>query len=312
VSVLTKLAAFSAALLVAFAVAVGVGRLSGVDGRETGDTTQIDHAADDMAMADSDAGHNEHAADESAEAAEASVPGGLEVAQDGYAIELLDHAEEPGREQPLEFRITGPDGAPVTGFTPTHEAELHLIVVRRDLTGYQHVHPTMDADGTWSIPFSFDQAGTYRVFADFMPDGADSAMTLGVDVAVAGEFTPEPLAAPSPTAEIDGYTVTLDGDILAGDESTLTLSVRLDGEPVTDLQPYLGAYGHLVALRDGDVAYLHVHPEGEPDDGRTAPGPEVSFVVEVPSEGAYRLYFDFRHDNTVRTVEFTVETNHDD
>ena len=63
---------------------------------------------------------------------------------------------------------------------------------------------------------------------------------------------------------MDGYTVTLDGDLTAGADAKLTLSVSRDGKPVTDLQPYLAAYGHLVALRDGDLAYLHVHPEGRP------------------------------------------------
>ena len=66
---------------------------------------------------------------------------------------------------------------------------------------------------------------------------------------------------------VGDYTVTLDGDVKAGGDSKLTLTVAKDGKPVTDLQPYLAAYGHLVALRDGDLAYLHVHPEGEPGDG---------------------------------------------
>ena len=87
------------------------------------------------------------------------------------------------------------------------------------------------------------------------------------------------------TATVDGYTVTLAGDLVAGEHSMLTLSVSKDGRPVTDLQPYLGAYGHLVALREGDLAYLHVHPGGEPGDGRTKPGPDIEFGAEVPSAG---------------------------
>ena len=84
--------------------------------------------------------------------------------------------------------------------------------------------------------------------------------------------------------------------------------LRRDGRPVTDLQPYLEAYGHLVALRDGDLAYLHVHPLGSPGDGTTAPGPAITFAAAVPSEGAYRLFLDFRHGDEVRTAEFTATT----
>ncbi|MFC7759654.1 hypothetical protein ACFQY4_17790 [Catellatospora bangladeshensis] len=79
-----------------------------------------------------------------------------------------------------------------------------------------------------------------------------------------------------------------------------------DGKPVTDLQPYLAAYGHLVALRDGDLAYLHVHPDGEPGDGRTTAGPQIVFHAEVPSAGAYRLFLDFQHNGVVRTAAFTA------
>ena len=83
----------------------------------------------------------------------------------------------------------------------------------------------------------------------------------------------------------------------------LTTRIELDGEPVTDLEPYLGAYGHLVALREGDLAYLHVHPE------EAEPGPEVAVRAEFPSAGDYRLFLDFQHDGEVRTAEFAVETS---
>ena len=97
------------------------------------------------------------------------------------------------------------------------------------------------------------------------------------------------------------------GPVMAGDEAELMFRVTRDGDEVGDLEPYLGALGHLVALREGDLAYLHVHPEnGAPHDGGTA-GPEVGFVAEVPSAGRYHLYLDFRHGDRVRTAAFTVE-----
>ncbi len=105
---------------------------------------------------------------------------------------------------------------------------------------------------------------------------------------------------------MDGYTVDLRGELAAGRESQLTLTVARDGVPVTDLQPYLGAYGHLVVLRAGDLAYLHVHPV---DDARgaAAPGPDVRFGVSSPSVGTYRLFLDFRHGDAVRTAALPAE-----
>lgn len=93
--------------------------------------------------------------------------------------------------------------------------------------------------------------------------------------------------------------------------SELTLTVSRDGVPVTDLQPYLAAYGHLVALRAGDLAYLHVHPAGAPGDGVTPAGPGITFAATAPSAGEYRLFLDFKHAGVVRTAEFTVTARPD-
>ena len=174
-------------------------------------------------------------------------------------------------------------------------------MVRRDATGFQHVHPERDAAGTWRVPLTVPAGGVYRAFADFTPTGGPET-TLGVDLFAPGDFQPV-AQAPSRTSTVDGYTVTLDGELVPGATSPLRLTVTRDGAPVTDLQPYLGAYGHLVALRGGDLAYLHVHP------GSTATsGPVVGFDAEVPSAGTYRMFFDFQVGGVVRTADFTVTT----
>lgn len=227
------------------------------------------------------------------------------VSQNGYTLDLAESKLSRSEEQTLRFRILGPDGEPVTEYTEEHGKELHLIVVRRDLSGYQHVHPTLNEDGEWSIALDLSEPGTYRVFADFAPAGADP-LTLGTDLSVPGEYDPRPLPTPVRTAEVGDYTVTLDGTLVPGEQSKLTLSVSKNGKPVTDLQPYLEAYGHLVALRDGDLAYLHVHPDGSPGDGSTEPGPEITFYATTPTVGDYRLFLDFRHGGVVRTAEFTA------
>jgi hypothetical protein len=153
---------------------------------------------------------------------------------------------------------------------------------------------------------TFAAAGGYRMVADFTPAGATEPVTLGTDLPVAGDYQPQPLAAPAASTTVDGYTVTLDGKVTAGQSTVLTLRIADANGPVTDLQPYLGAYGHLVAMRAGDLGYLHVHPEGEPGDGHTAAGPEVAFHIAVPTAGDYRLFLDFQRAGAVHTAEFTV------
>lgn len=233
-------------------------------------------------------------------------PGGLSVSANGYTLEL-DPTIRTAGVQPVSFRVIGPDGQAVTEFVPEHEKELHFIAVRRDTAGFQHVHPVRDEKGTWSTELALEP-GDWRLFADIHPAAHEGTMTLGIDVAVAGAYDPRPLPEATGIARIGEYTVALDGELLPGEASELTLTVSRNGRPVTDLQPYLAAYGHLVALRVGDLGYLHVHPEGEPGDGTTAPGPEIAFMAVAPSAGTYRLFLDFQHDGVVRTAEFTVRT----
>jgi hypothetical protein len=254
-----------------------------------------------------DAGHGDaHSGTvaETGHAAEA-LPAGLASSRGGYTLTPTSTTLAAGPNT-FSFRVTGPDGKPVTRFDVEHEKRMHLIVVRRDTAGFQHVHPEMAADGTWSVPLTLPRSGSYRAFADFAPTGGE-ATTLGVDLAVPGDFQPAEYGQ-SRVSTVDGYEVRLDGDLVPGKTAELTLTVSKDGKPVTDLQPYLGAYGHLVALRGGDLAYLHVHPDGEPGDGKTEPGPTVTFYAEVPSAGAYRLFLDFQHGGEVRTAEFTLGT----
>ncbi len=244
---------------------------------------------------------------EAQQAAAPDLPSGLASSRGGYTLAPTSTTLTPGAPTDFAFVVTGPDGEPVTRFDVAHEKRMHLIVVRRDTAGFQHVHPEMSADGTWTVPLTLAAAGSYRAFADFAPTGGE-ATTLGVDLAAPGPFQPVDYRE-SRVSTVDGYEVRLDGDLVPGRTAEVTLTVTRDGKPVTDLQPYLGAYGHLVALRVGDLAYLHVHPDGEPGDGRTAPGPTVTFFAEVPSAGAYRLFLDFQHGGTVRTAEFTLATD---
>jgi hypothetical protein len=250
-----------------------------------------------------DVGGGEHDADEHGTEPEVDTPalpaGGLLVSQDGYTLDVPDRTLEAGTVERLTFTIDGPDGAPLTAYEVAHERELHFIVVSSDLVQFAHLHPERDSDGTWSVDVPALPAGGYRAYADFKVAGG-AALTLGTDLTVPGATaTPVPLVERR-TTTVDGYDVELTGDAMPGSSSQLTVTVRRDGEVITT-EPYLGAGGHLVAIRDGDLAYLHVHPIDEEPTG------PVAFAVEVPSPGVYGLYFDFAHDGKVRTASFVLQ-----
>ncbi|MGW0707395.1 hypothetical protein ACWD4G_15780 [Streptomyces sp. NPDC002643] len=310
-----KIGAFVAALAATFGTAYGVGQ--GIDpvvseskesapARHGHSETSPESATPDASDAsDEGGGHTEEH--------ETTPAGGLQISEGGYTLDLGTSSVTAGQRTDLRFVIRDANGHAVTEYEREHDKDLHLILASRDLVTYLHLHPTLAADGTWSTPVDLPEPGGYRVFADFTPAGENTEnLTLGADLAASGPYEPHELPAPSDTATVDGYEVELNGTLRPGSESELQLKVSRDGTPVTDLQPYLGAYGHLVALRSGDLAYLHVHPGGEPGDGKTASGPGVSFTATAPSAGTYRLFLDFKHDGEVRTAAFTVEVGLDE
>jgi hypothetical protein len=307
-----RLVAFAVGLIVALAAGFGLGRVvtpgeGGNGGNAMGGMNSGAGAAapgDPHAGAEA-GGHSGSAGDQSGTSAAAAGDqvGGLAVSAGGYTLVPEATSLGAGPARPFRFRINGPDGQPVTTFATNHEQAMHFIVVRRDLSGYQHLHPTMAADGTWSVPLALGAPGPWRAFADFVvagPAGARTAATLGVDLTVAGPYQPRPLPPAGRESTVDLYTVTYEGTPAVGRTQALLFRVFANGRPVTDLQPYLGAYGHLVVLRDGDLGYVHVHPENQLYGGA------VKFWLAAPSPGRYRMFFDFRTGERVHTAQYTL------
>jgi hypothetical protein len=145
---------------------------------------------------------------------------GLATADDGLRLIAESDTSLVGVEVPYRFRIVGDDGRQVTAFDVEHTKRMHLIVVRRDFAGFQHLHPEMAADGTWEIPLTVNAAGSYRVFADFVID--EEKHTLGADLFVSGDYRHQPLPEHAHVADAgDGYTVELEGEALTGAGSEL-------------------------------------------------------------------------------------------
>lgn len=230
-----------------------------------------------------------------------ATPGGLSVEADGLRFVPTDTRFITGEPCDWSFRIVTSSGDVVTEFDEAHGQRSHLVVVRRDLTRFQHLHPTLDSDGTWRVEaFTLPDPGVYRAFVDLVVDGRPT--TLGFDLFASGamEVAPRPDTARHATTQ--GYDVELRTDeISAGESTELAFEIRRDGEPVSRLDPYLDALGHLVALREGDLAYLHVHPaETRPDSGR------VEFAAQFPTLGRYRLFLQSKPDGSLITTQHDI------
>jgi hypothetical protein len=228
--------------------------------------------------------------------------GGLAISAAGYTMQPVQTAYKAG-EQTFTFVIAGPDGKPFTNFAIVHDKPMHMVVARRDLSGYQHVHPAMAPNGTWTVKIKLDKPGPWRAVADFTANDANSgplAVALGTDLTVAGAYEPVAVPAAAQEATVDGYTVRYEGTLQIGATAPLLFRVFQDGRPVPNLDPYLGSYGHLVFLRQLDLAYVHTHPEA------ALAGGAVKFWATAPSTGTYRMFFDFQVNGQVHSAAYTL------
>lgn len=279
-----RLAVFAALLatVAAFAAAVGAATKSGPSSRAASS-----HAGGMSGM------------DEAMTPAEQAQASGLASSAGGLTLEPLQTRFAVGRTR-FRFRIVDSAGRSRNDFTKEGGVRLHLIVVRRDMVGYTHVHPRLEQNGSWSVPLAFSQPGAYRAFADFERDGAKTV--LGTDLFVGGKMDAQPLPLPQSSAIVDGYHVVLAAPrLLAGTETTLGFAITRSGEPVSRFENYVGMRGHLVVLHEGDLSYLHVHPLEGSKSG------EIDFRTMLQAPGRYRLFLQFKTRGRVHTAPFTVE-----
>jgi hypothetical protein len=280
VSAAARLAAFALVLAAVFVAAAAVG--SAVGPFERSVAVHGDEMPAEEPHEEEPGGHAE------------TGPAGLSIAEDGLRLEPRSTVLEAGGPRQFEFTILH-DEEPLLEYDLTHERELHLIVVRRDLGTFLHLHPERRPDGTWSTTLELPTGGAYRAFADFSTGGTKH--TLGVDLLVPGEAPPPSGPAASRTALVEGYRVTLEPERRrAGEETAMRFGVTRDGREVA-VDEYLGARGHLVVLRAGDLAYLHTHAEED----------ELRFETTFPSAGRYRAFLQLSVDGAVRTAVFDLE-----
>ncbi|BBH65923.1 hypothetical protein ACTI_26080 [Actinoplanes sp. OR16] len=298
-----RFAAVGALLIVVLFAGYGLGRLNnGTAAGTSAVTTRAATPTPSSSVIDESQPHV-HGTTNPVPAAGAGVAvGGLSLSSQGLTLTPVETTFQAGRRQRLEFTIHGPGGAPVTTYAVVHDKPLHLIVIRRDLTGFQHLHPEMSADGTWSIDLTLSEPGSYRMIADFtaLVGGAEIATTLGSDLTVAGDYVPVALPDAARATTTESYRISYEGTPGTASTQPLLMTVTdTAGKPVA-VEPYLGAFGHLVVLRQNDLAYVHVHPENQLVDGK------VKFWLAAPSPGTYRMFFDFQVAGKVSTATWTV------
>lgn len=234
---------------------------------------------------------------------------GLSSTQDGYTFKLDQTSITANAQTNLIFEILDSSGQVQTNFADDMTKLVHMYIIRDDVTGFQHIHPTQNMPGMWSIPVTIPDAGSYRVFVQFIAvdsAGAQHEEVLSQPLSVPGNEVNVPVPAASDTATVDGYTVTLSGTPAASSEGTLTATFSQNGQPVTNLEPYLDSFAHLTGFNTQSLAFVHLHPM---DTGATTVangGPTLQFMTEFPAAGNYRIFLQFQTNGQLHTAEFTL------
>ena len=223
------------------------------------------------------------------------------------ALKIQTEPQEPNVGSPtrLTLQIQGDDDTPIKQFDVMHEKLVHLIVVRDGLDEFAHLHPEVDATGDLTVEYVFPKSGTYRLFADHRPKGESPGLAIG-ELIISGTDAPA-AALVADTAEVVTMgEIKAHIDVLKGDHETTVRFRLVDKEEnaVTDLEPYLGAMGHLVIISSEGRDYVHAHPLSE---ARTAPNGVVEFAAHFPKAGLYKAWGQFQRGGSVFTIPFVIE-----
>jgi hypothetical protein len=233
-------------------------------------------------------------------------------------VDTVPSAVIPGKPFTLRLAVIHPGtGQPVTQFEVVHEKRYHLFLVSRDLEIFEHIHPEQLPDGTWSVSAKVPKPGVYLAVSDFLPARGSSQFIARPIITAGYTLDMDPPVRMDP--DEDGATKTVD-DITAAvsyqparfwaevsSDVTFTLKDSATGEPVTDVQPYLGSLGHMFVMSEDTLDYVHAHPALPPDAAADSlrGGQSLTFNVFMPKPGRYKAWTQFRHRDKIYTFPLT-------
>lgn len=237
-------------------------------------------------------------------------------------FECSPKAPKPNEKIQLHFTVFNPrTHQQVKDFYVTHEKLFHLFVVSQDMAEFQHIHPKMESDGSFTIETVLPKPGNYKVYSDVYPnDGAPQVIQRNLTTA---GFTTDLVASTPHLVPDSSLTKTLDGmkielklepsEPIAGQPVALKyhLTDAKTEQPVRDLVPYLGAWGHTLILSEDQSDYVHSHPEEvvpeTADKSKARGGPDATFNAFLPRPGKYRIWTQFQRGDVLTTVSFTIK-----
>lgn len=222
-----------------------------------------------------------------------------------YKIEMT--SAPSGNETELTFAIKDKAGNQVKDFQIVHEKKMHLIVVSNDLAEFEHLHPDLQPDGSFKVKHTFKHGGKFLLYPDVTPAGGSQVVQrMELNVNGSPKIAQKLVTDLNLRKNADGITVTMkpEKELKSYEEITINFVVTDEstGNPVTDLQNYLGELAHVVIISEDTQDFLHVHPMSGKKPGETSVMAHTTF----PRPGIYKIWIQFQRNNKIITVPYIV------
>jgi hypothetical protein len=217
---------------------------------------------------------------------------------------------EAGRSVRLRFCAPDRSGEPVRDFEYVHEQPIHLLAASADLAEFDHIHPELAEDDCYQVVHTFPHGGIYHLWADYsLPGEAPCVDEFAIRVD-GPQRASIPLEESGLTAKSGPLSVKLEPQKALRAGTDIPMLLRLEGD-LSKLQPYLGAWAHVVAISKDLNTFSHIHPvESAAVHTHTDPGPpprEIHIQTNFPVKGTYKLWAQFQYSGAVITVPFVLE-----
>ncbi|MBI4851221.1 MAG: cupredoxin domain-containing protein [Acidobacteria bacterium] len=193
-----------------------------------------------------------------------------------------------------------------------HEKPMHLIVVSEDLSFFNHIHPMPTSDGSiFEVETEFPNAGKYRFYLDYSPKSVGHRLAR-LDINVIGTVPAaiELVEDKTDFQIIEDLKVTIKPEKAFQANEALTLAFLVEdaktGKPITDIEPYLGAFAHFNIIKQDHSETLHAHPLVEAKSKDERGGPEIGTRTIFPKPGLYKIWTQFQRKGKVIVAPFII------
>ena len=204
----------------------------------------------------------------------------------------------------LTFGLTDPRTAqPVRRFEIVHERPYHVFIVSQDLSFFLHTHPERQANEDFHLDVTLPKPAMYRVLSDFYPSGGTPQLITNTVIVGDPPLVPAHIGADLTSKDSENAHVELRmTPERAVARQRTSLYFRLT--PSDGLEPYLGAWGHMLAASADLIDLVHGHPLSTIDKGDV--GKDLEFGMTFPRGGTYRVWVQFQRSGVVNTVAFNI------